>query len=199
MTFDFRSMFSILITCLQNDLKMVKLLLNRSYSPEDDVRAWDSRNLTLENKNGIDMTAKDSNGWTVVHHLVSPNENFTYLHADVILRLLWNVTNNSKLEVQLFDVPNAKNETPLEIAVSRRAKNLVKTLNELLDKKGEEFSDLSSSLPHFPKIETNFISEEFDYKSDSLKMIEQIDSQTMEVEDNEKPFKPDELIAIDNA
>ena len=177
---------------------MVKLLLNRSYSPEDDVKAWDSRNLTLDNKNGIDLTAKDSNGWTVLHHLVSPIENFTYLNSDVILRLLWNVTKNSKPDVQLFDVANAKNETPLEIAVSRKAKNLVKTFNELLGK-SEELVDLSSALPQLPKIETNFISEEFDFKSDSLKMIEKIDSQVMEVEEQEKSFKPDGLIAIDNA
>ena len=182
---------------------MVKLLLNRSYSPEDDHKAWDSRSLTFENKNGVDLTAKDKKGWTVLHHLVSPLTNYTYLNSDVIVRLLKDVTNNSKTEILLFNVPNDSNETPLQISVSRNAKNLIKILNELLTENEKRVDEtniaLSGVLPPFPKIETNLMTERFDYKSDSQKMIEKIDSEVIDVDDSEPLFKPDRLITIDGA
>ena len=182
---------------------MVKLLLNRSYSPEEDHKAWDSSSFSFENKNGVYLTAKDKKGWNVLHHLVSPLANYTYLNSDVIVRLLKDVTNNSNLETQLLNVPNDSNETPLQMAVSRNAKNLIKIFNEMLTQKEKRVDktniDLSEVLLPFPKIETNFMSERFDYMSDSQKMIEKIDSEVIDVDDSEPLFKPDGLIAIDRA
>jgi hypothetical protein len=136
-----------------------------------------------------------------LHHLVAPLPNFTYLNSDIILRLLWHVSNNSKTEIRLFDVTNNNNETPFQIAIDRNAKNLIETFRELLnvDNNNVDTNRLKVDLPHFPRIETNFISEEFDYKSDLNKMIEKFNSEVMDVEDNEPLFKPDGLLAIENA
>jgi hypothetical protein len=180
---------------------MVKLLLNRSYCPDHDQKPWNSRNLTFKNTNNVDLTARDDNGFTVLHHLVAPLPNFTYFNSDIVLRLLWHVSNNSKTEIRLFDVTNNNNETPFQIATDRNAKSLIETFREFLnvDNNNVGTNRLKVDLPHFPRIETNFISEEFDYKSDLNKMREKLDSEEMDVEDNEPLVKPDGLIAIENA
>jgi hypothetical protein len=175
---------------------MVKLVLNRSYTPDEDSES--SSQTSESGATGVDLTAKDSTGCTVLHHLAAPLAGYTYLNSDVILRIIWPAVRDvSNPETQLMDVANNEGQTAYKIAVDRNARHLIHTFREL--SKSESTQPPAPVLPAFPKIETNFLSEEFDYKSDAKKMCEQLDAEVMETDAKEAEFIPDPHVGVDGA
>lgn len=110
---------------LQNDLKMVKLLLNPRYDPDKDPKPWNSRFLTFKQTSNVQLNTKDCNGWTVVHHLITPLPNKCHENSDVILRLL------ARVGVPL-NMPDKQGSRPKQIALDRNLKTIVDTLHELM-------------------------------------------------------------------
>lgn len=82
---------------------------------------------SVEKTSSVDLQAKDSNGWTVMHHLVSPLEYGTYDNEEIFYVL-------SKVGAPL-NVENSKGETPLKMALRNGALKLTKRLQ---DKLGED-------------------------------------------------------------
>lgn len=79
---------------------------------------------TFQKTSTVDLSAQDINGWTVIHHIISPLPEYCYTSV-VILNLL------AELGAPL-DTPNASNETPLQMAQNLQRGNIVNALQKLL-------------------------------------------------------------------
>ena len=84
---------------------------------------------TFEKKTNLDLRARDSQGWSVIHHLVSPLEYGTYDNVG-LLKILY----DSGAPIRTTDNAGL---TPLDYSLIRGAPNLSEALQKLngVDKK----------------------------------------------------------------
>ena len=74
---------------LNNDWKMVKLLLDRNYCAEEDLECWTNERVTFNNRNEVDLLARDKNKQTLFHYLILPFDYFNYAKADSMFSFIW--------------------------------------------------------------------------------------------------------------
>lgn len=181
---------------------MVKLLLDRSYdweNQESDTKTKAlkeaSKSAIIKNSNNVDLFAKDALGNTVFHYLSRPSKDFVYYKSDEILRILWTACLSTKTNDQFLDVKNEAGETPLKIAKNSGARNLVKTIQELLAIEEEYAPDLPSLINCSNIVEPITV----DYKTDSIKQIEIFENEKMEVSESTKSIStPDPNVGLFN-
>ncbi|CAG2101284.1 unnamed protein product [Medioppia subpectinata] len=180
-----------------NDIKMVKLLLNRDYKPEKDRRVWAVRPAQpqLDNKTCVDTKTRDTNGWTVYHHMATPLVNYTYANSDAVLAHLWPSR-------AILTLTNNEGRTANQLACDRIARNLEVKFQELMlfNWKAPVFPSLSLTVDVLDRMLNAFLNIKIDYKSDAKKMCEQLDAEVMDTDNDKEPdFVPDSLIGIDAA
>lgn len=74
---------------LNNDLKMIKLLMDRNYCYDEDKTCWLDIKSTFTNRNDVDLLARDKNMYTLFHYLILPFEYFNYSKSDLLFNFLW--------------------------------------------------------------------------------------------------------------
>lgn len=114
-------LFDISRACVQNDIKMAKLLLNGSYDPEKDTDPYgDVRRSNFKKTSAVDLTHQDIYGWTALHHVVAPLPDCTYT-CPAMLHLLAHVG-------APLDTPDLNGVTPLHLAAARGVASLTLAL-----------------------------------------------------------------------
>ena len=78
---------------LNNDIKMVRLLLDRNYSFDTIDNCWES--YPTKNANSIDLATRDVDNRTVFHHLICPFVQYNYAKGHVIFDLLWSLLDSN--------------------------------------------------------------------------------------------------------
>ncbi|XP_022239134.1 tankyrase-like protein isoform X2 [Limulus polyphemus] len=150
-----------------NDVKMVKLLLNSSYNPDNDYKPLSGQSIEFEKTSGVDLTKQDKNGWTVMHHLICPHANFTYSDTTLLYLL-------AKVGAPI-NTPDNTGLTPLQLAVSRQAESLLIALQELLK---VPFNEQVNSLYMKPPIKVDdgmhIEKPAYSYKTDFAAMVEKL-------------------------
>lgn len=80
---------------MNNDLKMIKLLLDRNYNFEEDVDCWTNSNMAVNNVNEADLLMRDKNNLTLFHYLILPFDYFNYAKADLIFSFIWQLVDSN--------------------------------------------------------------------------------------------------------
>ncbi len=101
-------------------------------------------------KSAIDLTAVDSQGWSILHHVVSPMNYGTYDNVMLLKMLI-----NAGAPLQQQDNAGL---TPLDYALIRGAPKLAKAIQKLLGRKKEEWVGAGSSFWKKTSLETGLSS-----------------------------------------
>lgn len=143
-----------------NDMKMLKLLLNYQYNPDEETTAFSDSNFSKTSE--VDLARKDCDGWTVIHHLVAPLPLCSYTSTH-ILRLL------SRLGASL-ETPAKDGTTPLKLAASRGASHMCRALQEILNLTEEQ--KVPVVLEPFPSLSHDPVP--WDFKQDAQVVLQRV-------------------------
>lgn len=100
---------------MKNDLKMIKLLLDRNYEFEQEKDVWSNQTPTTQNVNQVNLLARDIYKRHLFSFPILPLDYFNYAKGDFVFKFLWNLVDeshkNSDLVNELYKVAASKNIT----------------------------------------------------------------------------------------
>lgn len=172
----------IMIATKLNDIRMVKLLLDHNYEPSKDKYPYSETSIMNAKKTSqVDLSHKDIMGRTIIHHIISPFNEFSYNDMS-ILKLLAHVG-------APLDLPDKDGNTPLQLALKNKAENALETLQMLLKIPLDNQEKLQIKFPSLGGIALDLGVSQWNYKEDCKSVLREF-----QVEELETKFvcQPDE-------
>ncbi|XP_067682285.1 poly [ADP-ribose] polymerase tankyrase-like [Haliotis asinina] len=130
----------------------------------------------VEKTSNVDLDATDNQGWTIIHHLVSPLELGTFDQVELLCTL-------AQAGATLDKKDNA-GLTPLDYALIRGAPNIAKELQKLLKSEKEEKATFTSF-----EVSDGILSDgvKVNFQADYEKVMEKLKAEAMDEDDSSTP------------
>lgn len=110
---------------MKNDLKMIKLLLDRSYDFKQDTDCWSqTQTPTTQNRNEVNLLARDIFKQHLFSYLILPLDYFNFAKADFVFKFLWSLVDEKHKTSELV------NEL-YKLAASENIVNIISLLDEI--------------------------------------------------------------------
>ncbi|XP_071081128.1 poly [ADP-ribose] polymerase tankyrase-like [Haliotis cracherodii] len=130
----------------------------------------------VEKTSSVDLDATDNQGWTVIHHLVSPLELGTFDQVELLCTLAHTGA--------ILDKKDNAGLSPLDYALIRGAPNIAAQLQKLLKSEKEEKATFTS-FEVSDGILTDVV--KVDFQADYAKVMDKLTAEAMDEDDSRTP------------